>query len=239
VSAPSRQRHLAELVRTLRENGRLLAMLARWYEADRLTPPAHGGTFHQPADIAAYLGAEMADLPQEQLRVVLLDRRGRLIDTPLVYQGGQSETAVRLADCFREAVRRSAAAIVLVHNHPSGDPSPSSDDVRLTHDAGQAGLLLGISVLDQIILAHDGFVSLRAEGLYSPPDDDSVSEPAAPVEMAPALRWGYDCARCGARVRGLDGSRLTCQRCLAPVASRMIQTARELPVPELTGPAAA
>jgi DNA repair protein RadC len=106
----------------------------------------------------------MADLPQEQLRVVLLDRRGRLIDVPLVYQGGQSETAVRLADCFREAVRRSAAAIVLVHNHPSADPTASPDDVQLTHAAGQAGLLLGISVLDQVILARDGFVSLRAEG---------------------------------------------------------------------------
>jgi len=175
VSAPPRQRHLAALVRTLRENGRLLAMLARWCEADRLTPPAHGGTFHQPADIAAYLGPEMADLPQEQLRVVLLDRRGRLIDTPLVYQGGQSETAVRLADCFREAVRRSAAAVVLVHNHPSGDPSASYDDVRLTHDAGQAGLLLGISVLDQVILAREGFSSLRAEGLYVPPPSSSSS----------------------------------------------------------------
>ena len=121
MSVPPRQRHLAALVRTLRENGCLLAMLARWCEADRLTPPAHGGTFHQPADIAAYLGPEMADLPQEQLRVVLLDRRGRLIDTPLIYQGGQSETAVRLADCFREAIRRNAAAIIVTHQDDIAD----------------------------------------------------------------------------------------------------------------------
>ncbi len=244
MSAPSRQRHLAALMRTLRENGRLLAMLARWCEADRLAPPAHGGTFHQPADIAAYLGPEMADLPQEQLRVVLLDRRGRLIDTPLVYQGGQSETAVRLADCFREAVRRSAAAVVLVHNHPSGDPSASYDDVRLTHDAGQAGLLLGISVLDQVILAREGFSSLRAEGLYvpPPPPPDAISAPPVPADPAAsdeALGWGYDCARCGARVRGLQTSWLTCQRCLAPVTSRAISTARELPVQKLARPAAA
>jgi len=170
VSTTARRRHLSALVRALRENGRLLAMLARWCEADRLTPLALGETFRTPADIAAYLGPEMTDLPQEQLRVVLLDRRGRLIDAPLVYQGGQSETTVRLADCFREAVRRCAAAIVLVHNHPSGDPSASSDDVRLTHDAGQAGLLLGIQVLDHVIVGHDGFVSLRAEGLYVPPE---------------------------------------------------------------------
>ncbi len=188
----------------------------------------------------------MADLPQEQLRVVLLDRRGRLIDTPLVYQGGQSETAVCLADCFREAVRRSAAAVVLVHNHPSGDPSASYDDVRLTHDAGQAGLLLGISVLDQVILAREGFSSLRAEGLYvppPPPPPDTVSAPPVPADMPAAsdeaLGWGYDCARCGARVRGLQTSWLTCQRCLAPVTSRAIPTARELPVQKLARPAAA
>src|SRR6266542_1297423 len=192
VSAPPRQHHLAALVRTLRENGRLLALLARWCEADRLTPPARGGAFHQPADIAAYLGPEMADLPQEQLRVILLDGRGRLIDTPLVYQGGQSETAVRLADCFREAVRRSAAAVVLVHNHPSSDPSASAEDVQLTYDAGQAGLLLGIPVLDHVILAHDGFVSLRADGLFIPPDSAGAAPPA-PADMAPALGWGYDC----------------------------------------------
>ena len=139
MRAPPRQRHAAALVRTLRDNGRLLALLARRCEADRLVPPAHGPTFHQRADIAAYLGPEMADLPQEQLRVVLLDRCSRLIDAPLVYQGGQAETAVRFADCFREAVSRSAAAVVLVHNHPSGDPSASPEDVQLTHDAGQAG----------------------------------------------------------------------------------------------------
>jgi len=237
VSAPPRQHHLAALVRTLRENGRLLALLARWCEADRLTPPTLGETFHQPADIAAYLGPEMAGLPQEQLRVVLLDRRGRLIDAPLVYQGGQSETTVRLADCFREAVRRSAAAVVLVHNHPSGDPSPSPEDVQLTQEAGQAGLLLGITVLDHVVLA-DGFVSLRAEGVYVPPAT-AVASPLPPANMPSAHGWGYDCARCGARVRGLDTSRLTCQRCLAPVTSRLIPIASELPIRELSRPAAA
>ncbi len=245
MSAPPRQRHVAALVRTLRENGRLLAMLARWSEADRLTPPAHGGTFHQPADIAAYLGPEMADLPQEQLRVVLLDRRGRLIDTPLVYQGGQSETAIRLADCFREAVRRSAAAIVMVHNHPSGDPSASPDDVQMTHDAGRAGLLLGISVLDQVILARDGFVSLRAEGLYvpPPPSPDAVSAVPAPTGVAAVADesrgWGYDCANCGAHMRGLDANTLKCQRCLGPVTPWVIATARELQAQKPARPAAA
>ena len=168
MTAPPHQRHLVALVRTLRDNTRLLAMLARRCEVHGLAPPSAGATFRQPADIVAYLGPEMADLPQEQLRVVLLDRRGRLLDAPLVYQGGQTETAVRLTDCFREAVRRSAAAVVLVHSHPSGDPAPSPEDVQLTDDAAHAGALLGIPVLDHVIIAHEGFVSLRAEGLFVP-----------------------------------------------------------------------
>jgi DNA repair protein RadC len=236
VSPPRRQRHLAALLRTLRENGRLLALLTRCCEADRLTPSAGTQTFHLPADIAAYLGPEMADLPQEQLRVILLDRRGRLIDAPLVYQGGQSETTVRFADCFREAVRRSAAAVELVHNHPSGDPSASQEDVHLTRDAGQAGLLLGIEVLDHVILARDGFVSLRAEGQYAPPAASVASSPLAMAKLVRVDGWGYDCARCGASVRGLESSSCTCQRCLAPVTSRLIPIVsgpfiRELPRP--------
>ena len=237
MSARPRRRHAAALARTLRETGRLLARLARWCEADRLTSSGSGAAFRTPADVAAYLGPEMADLPQEQLRVVLLDGRGRLIDAPLVYQGGQSETAVRLADCFREAVRCSAAAMVLVHNHPSGDAEGSPDDLQVTRDAGRAGLLLGVPVLDHVILARDGFVSLRAEGLYVPPE--SVAQPQAPPGMVPALAWGYDCARCGAGVRGLAAGSLTCQRCLAPVTSRVIHTAREHPLPKPSGSAAA
>jgi DNA repair protein RadC len=169
VSAPRQRRTLPALVRTLRENGRLLASLARRSETDRLALPSAGPTFREPADIAAYLGPEMVDLPQEQLLVVLLDRRNRLIDAPLIYQGGQTETAVRLADSFREAVRANAAALVLVHNHPAGDQAPSADDVQLTHEAGQAGLLLGITVVDHVIIAREGFSSLRALGLYVPP----------------------------------------------------------------------
>jgi DNA repair protein RadC len=236
VSRPPRQRHLAALVRTLRENGRLLAMLARWCEADRLTPTVRGETFLRPADIAAYLGPEMAASPQERVRVVLLDQRGRLIDAPLVYQGGQSETAVRLADCFRDAVRRSAAAIVLVHSHPSGDPSPSAEDVQLTLEAGQAGHLLGIDLLDHVIVAHDGFVSLRAEGLYVPPQAEADSSTLPTAEMAPAHVWGYHCPRCGARVRGLDSNQFLCQRCLAPVTSRRIRLASGRPIRELPSP---
>jgi DNA repair protein RadC len=251
MSASPQRRTLPALVRTLRENGRLLAALARRCETDRLAPPAASPTFREPADIAAYLGPEMVDLPQEQLRVVLLDRRGRLIDTPLIYQGGQTETAVRLADCFRDAVRANAAAMVLVHNHPSGDPGPSDDDVQLTHDAGQAGLFLGITVLDHVILGREGTSSLRALGQYVPPVGGASAPPEALVDVPPprvrrprrwgdgVFGWGYDCGRCGARVRGLDDGRVSCQRCLAPVTCRAIDTARQPEVSESAETAAA
>ena len=190
VNTRPHQPHLAALVRALRENGRLLATLAGRCEAVGLAPPTRGPTFRRPADIAAYLGPEMAQLPQEQLRVVLLDRRNRLIDAPLVYQGGQTETAVRLAECFREAVRSAAAALVFIHCHPSGDPTPSSDDVRLTREAGDAGALLGIDVLDHVVIAGDDFVSLREAGLYSPPaatsDPNPLAGPSSRLVRVPA-----------------------------------------------------
>jgi hypothetical protein len=248
-AAPHHPRTLPALVRTLRENGRLLAVLARRCESDWLVPSSVSPTFREPADIAAYLGPEMRNLPQEQLRVVLLDRRGRLIDTPLIYQGGQTETAVRMADCFRDAVRANAAAMILVHNHPSGDPLPSADDVRLTYDAGYAGQLLGIDLLDHIIIAGDGVTSLRADGVYLPPlpgaavdgPNDSVPIPVSgPRRWGDGvLGWGYDCRHCGARVRGLDAGRISCQRCLAPVTCRAIDISRELEIPRTKKPAAA
>jgi DNA repair protein RadC len=112
----------------------------------------------------------MADLAQEQLRILLLDIKNRLIGATLVYQGGANAIVIRLADCFREAVRAGAAAIVLAHNHPSHDPTPSEEDVRATREAAQVGDLLGIEVLDHLILGAGprDFVSLRERGFYRP-----------------------------------------------------------------------
>jgi hypothetical protein len=257
VSTHPHQRHLGALVRALRENGRLLAALAGRCEAVGLAPPISGATFRRPADIAAYLGPEMAHLPQEQLRVVLLDRRNRLIDAPLVYQGGQTETAVRLAECFREAVRCAAAALVLVHCHPSGDPNPSPDDVQLTHQAGEAGALLGIGVLDHVVIAADGFVSLREAGLYIPPPPPPPPPPA-PTSVADSLavgsstqvrvprgsgdevdRWTYDCRQCGTRMPGTQATPIQLPGLARGAQRRMTDADRESRATELVQPAAA
>jgi DNA repair protein RadC len=119
--------------------------------------------------VVDFLGAELADLAQEQLWVVLLDTKNRILGTQLIYQGGLNATVVRLADCFREAVARNAAPVIFCHNHPSGDPRASADDIRLTAEAGKVGNLLGIEVLDHVIIGWEGSVSLRREGCYPPP----------------------------------------------------------------------
>jgi DNA repair protein RadC len=159
---------VASLLHLVRENLRLLAKLTGRYEVGRLNATVDGLTVRKPADVAEYLSAELADLAQEQLRVVLLDSGNKVIATTLVYQGGLNSTVIRLGDCFREAVALGAAAVVLVHNHPSGDPTPSPEDVRLTSDAGQAGDLLGVELLDHVVIGGASHVSLRELGLYSP-----------------------------------------------------------------------
>jgi len=82
-----------------------------------------------------------------------------------VYQGNVSAALVRVGELFRDAVRSHAAALILVHNHPSGDPTPSPDDLHLTAETVAAGRLLDVSVLDHVVLGHDAFVSLRDRGV--------------------------------------------------------------------------
>lgn len=118
-----------------------------------------------PADAAHLLLSEMGMLEQEELRVVLLDTRNNMIATRMVYKGSLNATIVRTAEIFREAIRRNAAAVVLVHNHPSGDPSPSPEDVAVTRSIIKAGQLLDIEVLDHLVIGQQRFVSLKERDL--------------------------------------------------------------------------
>lgn len=158
----------AELVHLVREHLQLLRDLALHYEVARLGPPEEQRTVRCPADVAAYLGPEMTDLAQEQFRAVLLDTKHHILATTLVYQGGANAVSIRPADCFREAVRLGAVAVIFAHNHPSLDTTPSPEDLAFTRDAVRAGDLLGIQVLDHLILGR-GFVSLRERGLMPAP----------------------------------------------------------------------
>lgn len=157
-----------ELLHLARENLALLTGLAGHYELARLGPLTERRAIRSPADVAAYLSPEMADLAQEQLRALLLNTRHEVLATQLVYQGGANAINIRLADCFREAVRLGAVALILVHNHPSGCSEPSPEDLTVSRQARTVGDLLGIAVLDHVILGHrDGHTSLRERGLFA------------------------------------------------------------------------
>lgn len=118
-----------------------------------------------PDDVVNLLGFEMAALEQEQLRAVLLDTKHRVIAMKTIYQGSVNQAQVRIAEVFREAIRHNAVAVIVVHNHPSGDPTPSGADVALTADLAKAGDLLDIDVLDHLIVGRGRHVSLRRLGL--------------------------------------------------------------------------
>ncbi len=118
-----------------------------------------------PADAANILMSEMALLEQEQLRVMLLDTRNRVLAVPTVYLGSLNMTMIRVSEIFREAIRQNAAAIIVAHNHPSGDPSPSPEDVAVTREIIEAGRLLDIELLDHLIIGQQHFVSLKERGL--------------------------------------------------------------------------
>lgn len=109
--------------------------------------------------------AEMSLLGQEHLRTVLLDSRNRVIAIPTIYVGSLNAASVRVGEVFREAIRANSAAMIIVHNHPSGDPTPSPEDVQVTRQMVEAGSLLAIDVLDHLVIGRQRFVSLKERGL--------------------------------------------------------------------------
>ncbi len=121
--------------------------------------------FNSPKDVADWVQYEMMALDQEQLRLLLLDTRNRLEKMVTLYIGSLNSSSVRVGELFKEAIRRNAAALILVHNHPSGDPSPSPEDIALTRAAVQAGKLLDVDVLDHIVIGRGKYVSLKERGL--------------------------------------------------------------------------
>lgn len=130
-----------------------------------LLSPEDLPAIHSPADAAALVQYEMSAFEQEHLRVLLLDTRNRVMHIEDLYRGSLNSSQVRVGELFKSAVRRNAAAIIIVHNHPSGDPSPSPDDVALTRAIVQAGKLLDIEVLDHLVIGRGRFVSLKERGL--------------------------------------------------------------------------
>jgi DNA repair protein RadC len=128
--------------------------------------PDERAVIRSAADAANLLMYQLAALDQEYLFVILLDTRNRVIGQPVeVYHGSLNTSLIRVGEVFREAVKANAAGMIVAHNHPSGDPAPSPEDVAVTRAIVEAGKLLDIDVLDHLVIGRHRFVSLKERGL--------------------------------------------------------------------------
>lgn len=128
-------------------------------------PLERGQPFRSSADVFRAFGPRMRDLRVEQFWVILLDGKHRVLDEVLVSQGTLTTSPVHPREVFSPAIRQSAAAVVLVHNHPSGDPAPSADDLAVTRRLSEVGELVGIRVLDHVVVGDQQYASLADRGL--------------------------------------------------------------------------
>jgi DNA repair protein RadC len=117
-----------------------------------------------PADVEALLGAYMRGLPQEELWAIPVDVKSNVLGLHLLYRGSLNSSVVRPAEVFRVGILTNAASLLIVHNHPSGDPTPSGADVATTRALIEAGKLLELPLIDHVIIGADRWVSMRESG---------------------------------------------------------------------------
>lgn len=129
------------------------------------TNPEERPKVTSPEDAANLVISEMRDLEQEHFRAILLDTRNRVLTIPTIHIGTLNSIHLRTAETFRAALKENANSLILVHNHPSLDPTPSPEDVSTTRDFVKAGRILNIEVLDHIVVGGDRFVSLKERQL--------------------------------------------------------------------------
>lgn len=123
------------------------------------------GRIKDSEDVAAIFTEKLRYIKKEIFEALLLDAKGNIISTERISVGNLTSSPVHPRETFYAAVKRGAAAVILVHNHPSGDASPSDDDIKVTKRLKEAGDILGISVLDHVIIGDGSYVSLRALGI--------------------------------------------------------------------------
>jgi len=130
-----------------------------------LLRPAPREQIKSPRDVVALLMVTMGYLDQEELRTVLLDTKNRVQGIVTVYRGSLNASMIRVGEVYKPAIKRNSAAIVVAHNHPSGDPEPSPEDVLVTVQIAEAGTILDIQCLDHIVIGQEKWVSMRERGL--------------------------------------------------------------------------
>jgi DNA repair protein RadC len=139
-----------------------LGELARRYGQQRL---ARGTPLRTSAEVYRHCGERLAALRKEQFHVILLDGKNRPLKDVRVSEGTLTASLVHPREVFVPVIEESAAAIILVHNHPSGDPTPSAEDIAITRRLREVGDLMGVRVLDHVIIGHGRYVSFSDEGL--------------------------------------------------------------------------
>ena len=127
--------------------------------------PEERAKIRSPQDVYNLLGPSLRDQRREHFIALLLDTKGGVLRTCTISVGDLSSSVVHPREVFTEAVRRSAASLIVAHNHPSGDPTPSPEDAAVTHRLCEAGELLGIELLDHVILGDNRWISLKEKGL--------------------------------------------------------------------------
>lgn len=133
----------------------------RSVSADPMTRPV----VNSPQDIAHLVMEEMRFLDREHFRIVSLSTKNHVLGISSISVGSLNSSLVHPRECFKEAIRRNSNAIILLHNHPSGDPTPSREDIDVTRRLADGGQILGIEVLDHVIIGDNRYISLKERGI--------------------------------------------------------------------------
>ena len=124
-----------------------------------------GNSISSPRDIAKLLINEMMSLKQEILKLIMLDTKNNIIGIKDVFKGSLNTSIVHPREIFKEALKKSSSSIIICHNHPSGDPIPSKEDINITLRLKECSKIIGIDLLDHLIIGKDKFVSLKEKGI--------------------------------------------------------------------------
>lgn len=143
----------------------IIAMVELFSRFKTLRSLSKGYKISSPSQLSEMLMNEMTDLSQEVLKLIMLNTKNEVIGVKDVFKGSLNTSIVHPREIFKEAVKRSSASIIICHNHPSGDPSPSKEDINITMRLKECGSIMGISLLDHIIIGNKKFVSLKEKGI--------------------------------------------------------------------------
>lgn len=145
----------AKQIRAMTDWGLILSAVEEWQSVQ----------VRSPVDVANLVMLEMGLLGQEELRIVALDTKNHIVDVETVYKGSLNSAVVRIAEVLRLPIALQCAGMIMIHNHPSGDPTPSLEDVHITELVRESAKALDIDLLDHLIIGRNRFVSLKERGL--------------------------------------------------------------------------